>query len=138
MSKLNDRATLRQINDDIVAALAAVGVKHSIKLTTGNTKYDGDGMNATFQVNASAITATGTVVTPDGKNWDKYRHLYGMGHIALGTEFVARGTKYKITGLNPGAPKFPVKAVRVWDGTTFKFPSEAVLKALPAPAKAVA
>lgn len=65
--------------------------------------------------------------TPEAERFRSLAMRYGFESTDLGRTFVSRGTEYRITGLNPSAPKFPVQGERVRDGQPFKFP-EAVVK----------
>ena len=54
---------------------------------------------------------------------------FGLKADDLGRQFQSRGWVYTITGLKPGAPKFPIIADRI-DGKSFKFPASVVKNAL--------
>lgn len=49
-------------------------------------------------------------------------HHFGLRPDQLGKVFHIRRTAYRITGLNPGAPKYAVNCVRVQDGKPFRVP----------------
>lgn len=106
MSRLNDRAVLKLLRTEIDAALVAIGAKHAIKLSVGNCKFDNDGNNAQFQLLAATVTASGAVMTAESKSWNNYRTMYGLGHVETGASFRVNGTEYRITGMNPRAPRF--------------------------------
>lgn len=46
---------------------------------------------------------------------------YGLEADDLGTTFISNGVEFEITGLNTRAPKYPIKATRVFDGKGYKF-----------------
>lgn len=66
----------------------------------------------------------------DKTMWDAYCSLYGLAKEHFGQTFVSQGIAYKITGIAPSRPKFPVSAERVHDGRGFKFPASTPKMAL--------
>jgi len=58
--------------------------------------------------------------------WKRWAPTFGFDADDYGRTFTCRGTEYRLTGLNPRAPKYPVQAVRVSDGRGFKFTSGSV------------
>jgi hypothetical protein len=55
--------------------------------------------------------------------FNRYAAHFGLRPDQLGKVFKIRGTNYRITGLNPGAPRYPINAVRVYDGKLFRVPA---------------
>jgi len=49
---------------------------------------------------------------------------------AFGKVFALRGTQYRVVGLSPNRPRYPVNCERVRDGKPFKVPAEDVKRAL--------
>lgn len=64
--------------------------------------------------------------------WKAYCKQYGFEPYHLGAIFVLQGTAYKITGIRPSAPRFPIIGERMSDGRGFKFPAATVRTLLPA------
>jgi len=63
-------------------------------------------------------------------------HL-GLKPTDFGREFVDRGERFRITGIDPRRPKYPISAERISDGRACKFPLDEVVKLLngePSPA----
>jgi hypothetical protein len=55
--------------------------------------------------------------------FNAYCTHFGLRPDQLGKVFEIRRTKYRITGINPGAPRFPINVVRVHDGKVFRVPA---------------
>ena len=51
---------------------------------------------------------------------------YGLAPSDLGREFTARGETFRITGLNPNRPRYPVDAERLPDRRGFKLAADMV------------
>ena len=71
-------------------------------------------------------------------DFNAYCKHFGLEPHHLGMTFIFRGRGYRITGLNPAAPKFAVNVIRLPDGKGFRFPHRDILRLLPAPVRAVA
>ena len=54
--------------------------------------------------------------------WERSYERFNVQKDWLGQTFTVRGTEYRVTGLNPRRPKFPVTARRGHDDRGFKFP----------------
>ncbi|MBL8895643.1 MAG: hypothetical protein JNJ53_13655 [Rhizobiales bacterium] len=52
-------------------------------------------------------------------------------------EFSAEGQRFRITGIDPKRPKYPISAERLSDGRSCKFPIEEVVKLLKADAGSI-
>lgn len=119
-----DRAFLRDFNKDAVAALEKVAAEHGVSLKQGTSRYSDT--NATIKFELSAISTSGEVLTPEAQAFKRSADQFGLHADDLGGTFLARGTKYRITGLKTRRPKYPVTAERVSDGRSFKFPASSV------------
>ncbi|RWX59020.1 hypothetical protein EN780_35420, partial [Mesorhizobium sp. M4B.F.Ca.ET.089.01.1.1] len=60
---------------------------------------------------------------------------YGLAASDLGREFYAGGERFRITGIDPRRPKYPVSAERIPDRRGFKFTAENVVMHLQAQSK---
>jgi len=68
--------------------------------------------------------------TPEGQNFKLLASRYGLKPEDLGKTFWVRRTRYKIVGLKPSRPAYPIDAIRVNDQARFKFPADGVAEAL--------
>ena len=60
---------------------------------------------------------------------------YGLASSDFGREFTAGGERFRITGIDPKRPKYPVSAERLPDRRGFKFTAENVAMLLKAQSK---
>ena len=51
---------------------------------------------------------------------------YGLRPEDFGREFSSRGERFRINGIDPRRPRYPVSAVRIPDGKAYKFTAENV------------
>ena len=94
------------IQNDIAAALKVIADKHGIALTSRFTK--GTALTLGFTMSASIKDAS-----------------------QFGKTFRHKSHQYRITGVNPGAWRYPVLTERLRDGATVAFPADVVSRYLP-------
>jgi hypothetical protein len=122
-----DKAFLRSFTGDAQKALTEIADKYGISISYKGGSYARDGGNATIKFEIAAPDATtGEALTREAQDFKRFATDYGFEPEDLGTEFTVRGTVYKIAGLKTRRPKYPISAVRVKDGRSFKFPVDAV------------
>ncbi len=109
-------------------ALAPVAAKNGLKLSMGRCTFDPKGI-AAFKLDVSAIVG-GAAVTREALDFPKLAAAYGLERADLGREFVIRGERYQVTGINSLSRKMPICGKRISTGQAFKFPAEAVIAAL--------
>ena len=122
------RPELRVLREELDALLGKFAAERGISLKTGGIKFDATAV--TIKVEGSIVTADGVVQSKERSAFARYCAIFGFKPEHLGATFKSGPTMYRITGLNPGAPRFPVLAERVYDGKGFKFPEESVKRAL--------
>ena len=83
-----------------------------------------------------------SIPAPDGTAFnlekDMFAYLaerYGLTPSDFGREFIAGGERFRITGIDPKRPKYPVSAERLPDRRGFKFTAENVAMLLKAQSK---
>lgn len=123
-----DRAALRLINAEAAEALKAVAEKFGITLTTKGGRYsNAETGEIRFEIAVHKETEDGIVLDRKAIDFQRHAHLFGFEASDLHREFQDRGETYRIVGLAPKSPKFPVLAEQVRSGKTFKFPEQIVL-----------
>lgn len=65
----------------------------------------------------------------DDALWNRYASYFGLPLNLLGNTVKVKGVEYRVTGLNPRRPKFPVNCARVCDGHLFKLTVKCVVDA---------
>ena len=83
-----------------------------------------------------------SIPAPDGTAFnlekDMFVYLaerYGLAPSDFGREFITGGERFRITGIDPKRPKYPVSAERLPDRRGFKFTAENVAMLLKAQSK---
>lgn len=80
----------------------------------------------TIQRGKIVLTDTGTVESEGRTMLRIYGHMYGLTEHDYGTVFSFKGTRYKLVGLKPNRPKYPLDCEHMGDGRVFKFHKEVV------------
>lgn len=105
-----------QIALEVEAAVKAVADKHGLVARVEGGKYDSAGYYPNLRLTAPEA---------DQHNFETWAVRYGLRPDLLGKDVLVGGHSFKITGVDPAKPKYPVKATR-WDGKAFKLTVESV------------
>lgn len=108
-----------QISDEALAALKKVAKAHGLTVTGGGGSFSDTDATLRFKFTAPNAPTRDEKIAENFKNGAT---LFGLKPEHFGAEFFVKGTVYKIVGLAPNRPKFPIIAERVKDGKKFKFP----------------
>lgn len=123
-----DRATLRLISAEAEKALQAVAEKFGVTITPGRSVYsNGDTGALKFDMVIRKETTDGRVLDIRAVDFQRYAAEFGFEASDLDREFKSNGKTYRIVGLKPNSPRFPVLAQDVSTNKTYKFPAETVL-----------
>ncbi len=82
------------------------------------------GFDAAFRV--SIPLADGTALDPERLRFEALAEAFGLSPADFGRRFATEREQFRITGLDPRRPKYPVSAERIPDGQGFKFTVEQV------------
>jgi hypothetical protein len=132
--KTIDRATIRELDKKILAALEAVGKEYGVDIRIPGGNYSATSYTAKVQISLKG--QGGIVETPERRAFIQLCSYYGLTPADLGKRFVFRGVQFELTGLNAGAPKYVVAAKRVYDGKSFKFTRDVLSTLMAKPAVA--
>ncbi len=116
-----NKANLGTIRADVAAALAAVESKHGVKFSLGNIRYSTNDFRCKFEC-VSTSDSSGNAVDPAEANFKRDAFLVGVAKDAFGKTFKSGRSNYKITGISTRRHKYPVSAIRVASGKSYKFP----------------
>ena len=125
-------ANLDTIRKDINAALKSVAQKHSIALSIGGIKYDSEKFHTKLEaVIQNSENAGMSLREIEGlRNLKDYGSMFGVSEKDYGKKFTNwDGQTFKLVGLMPSRPKYPVVAESTKTGKMFKF-TESVLTKL--------
>ena len=82
------------------------------------------GFDAAFRV--SIPMQDGTALDPERLRFEALAEAFGLSPADYGRQFNTARERFKITGIDPRRPKYPVSAERIPDGQGFKFTSDQV------------
>lgn len=114
--KTLDKTAVITLRNEIEAALQAVAFKHKIVIKAGNGQFSGT--NATLKLEIAVIDDSGAIVTKEAVAFKQLAVRYGFKPEDLGREFVVRGRKFVLVGIDRNSYKYPVLATS--NGKTMK------------------
>ena len=121
-----DRSKVRYLREALKQALKEFGEKEKLVVDLGNATFGNS--NVTFKLNLNEISGDGTVLSPEAEAFKRAAKFIGLEPTDLGRVFRSpSGKRFKITGFNRRAHKYPIQAVEVGTGKRFKFPTHAVI-----------
>lgn len=107
-----NRRTVQVLDAEVRAALEPVAQKHGLTLSMrGGFSSHECRLTVTFELPAAVKEKAA---------------LLGLGEEVVGKLFKYGTRTYRVTGLNPRAPSYPIEAERVPDGKRFRFPAVVV------------
>ncbi len=111
------RGQIKNLRDDINGALIDLGLKHGLKINAGNASFTDN--SVTFKVEC--------LIAGFDKGKDEFERsafLFNLSQADYGKDFSYGGRQYKLVGLKPRSPKYPIIGER--DGGRYKLPERAV------------
>ena len=79
----------------------------------------------------------GTTLEPERVLFEALAEQFGLSPDDFGREFWTGGEKFRVAGIDPWRPKYPISAARIADGKGCKFTAENVALLLKAAMKDV-
>jgi hypothetical protein len=110
----------------MLKACQDVGARHGL-LVEANDITGVDlrwGFDASFRV--SIPLPDGTALDPERLRFEALAEAFGLSPADYGRQFNTGRDHFRITGIDPRRPKYPVSAERIPDGQGFKFTSNQV------------
>jgi hypothetical protein len=139
MSKSNHMTRLTpaacaEIQAHMLKACQKIAADHGLVIESAGWRGldTGFAFEPVFRVSIPA--ADGTAFNLEKDMFAYLAERYGLAPSDFGREFTTGGERFRITGLDPKRPKYPVSAERLPDRRGFKFTAENVamlLKAQP-------
>lgn len=116
-----DRQTALTVAKEVEAAVAAIFAAHGLAKPKVKTTY-GDYLKIALESSPVVKGDNGVnMASPEALNWKRYHAVYDLPENGLGAKFTSQGKEFVVTGLTPSRPKYPVNAVCVTDGKSYKF-----------------
>ena len=109
------------LQQEMLKACQDVAARHGLvveakEITSMNLRW---GFDAAFRV--SIPMADGTALDPERLRFEALAEAFGLSPTDFGRQFSTGRESFRITGIDPRRPKYPVSAVRIPDGQGFKF-----------------
>lgn len=123
--KTIDRAAIRILNDEILAAAQAIAAKHGLEVKPGRAKY---GMtNGSCTVEFATVSEDGVVQTKEADAYAQLCELFGLKFEWLNTEVMISGRPMTIVGLKSRSSKRPI-LVKDAQGKMFVVDADTILR----------
>jgi pyrroloquinoline quinone (PQQ) biosynthesis protein C len=111
------------------AAMKKIEKKHSVKFKTGRASYNKEQFS--MKVEFLDVKANGTVAdSKEVEAWNFYAERHGLKKSLLNSTITLQSKKFKVSGWNTRAKRYPVMAIEVATGKSFKLPVSSVLRAM--------
>ena len=119
-------ALCQRLHLDMLKACQDVAARHGLvveaqDITGVDLRW---GFDAAFRV--SIPLPDGTALDPERLRFEALAEAFGLSPADYGRQFSAGRDLYRITGIDPRRPRYPVSAERIPDGQGFKFTSDQV------------
>ena len=115
------RQTAITVAAEVEAAVAAIFAAHGLVKPKVKTTY-GDYLKVVLESSPEVVGDNGVnIASPEAIAYAKYHTIYGLPANGLGAKFFSQGKEFVVTGLYPNRPKFPVNAMCLTDGKSYKF-----------------
>lgn len=116
----------QRLQAEMLKACEAVAARHGLvveprDITGVDLRW---GFDATFRV--SIPLPDGTTLDPERLRFEALAEAFGLSPADYGRPFSTGREQFRITGIDPRRPKYPVSAERIPDGQGFKFTAEQV------------
>lgn len=119
-----DRHNCRLIHTRVQTALKALGDELSLTFEQAGGKFDPSSF--TMKIRADVKRPAPVVEAAQRMAFAAHASWFGLTAADYGRVIHLKGVAYKITGINPGAPKFPIVAERVYDKKSFRLTAGSV------------
>ena len=123
-----DRDLLKNLRNEINAALVDVATKHGITVNCGNATYNTN--QATFKLDIRAVAEDGKVYDPKASAFIKFATAYGMEPEDLNTTFTTNGDTFEVVGLDTKRSKYPIIVKNVKTNKMYCYTAETVNRAM--------
>ena len=116
----------QRLQAEMLKACEAVAARHGLvveprDITGVDLRW---GFDATFRV--SIPLPDGSALDPERLRFEALAEAFGLSPADYGRSFSTGREQFRITGIDPRRPKYPVSAERIPDGQGFKFAAEQV------------
>jgi len=119
---------LDRIRSALNKAHKAVEAEFNISISLGTiTHYS---THFTTKMTATRNTQDGKKVTQESIDFKRLAHLYNLSPDDLNKTFIHKGEEFVITGLKSRNKTYPILAIKLSTGQSYKFPASVVKQQL--------
>ncbi|MDT8855942.1 hypothetical protein RNZ50_13155 [Paracoccaceae bacterium Fryx2] len=116
----------QRLHIDMLKACQDIASRHGLvveakDMTSMDLRW---GFDAAFRV--SIPLPDGTALDPERLRFEALAEAFGLSATDYGRQFSTGRETFRIVGIDPRRPKYPVSAERIPDGQGFKFTSDQV------------
>lgn len=123
------RQNLKKLREEIDGALEKVAKKNNIMLSIGSISFNDDEFHTKLTALVNRVEGQSVKEAKYKADLEKNGFLFGISGKDYGKTFFSNGETFKLVGLAPSRPKYPVIGESVRTGKKFKF-TESVLSQL--------
>lgn len=111
----------QRLQEEMLKACQEVATRHGLvveakEITGMDLRW---GFDSAFRV--SIPMADGTALDPEKLRFEVLAEAFGLSPTDFGRQFSNGREQFRITGIDPRRPKYPISAERIPDGQGFKF-----------------
>jgi len=111
----------KAIEAEMLRACAEVAARHGLMVEGLGVQAMDLRWNFEFGVRASIPLPDGSTLDPERLLFEALAEEYGLSPDDFGREFSTGQEWFRVAGINPRRPKYPISAKRLVDGKGFKF-----------------
>ncbi|WP_412507456.1 hypothetical protein [Roseovarius sp. SYSU LYC5161] len=116
----------KTIEAEMLEACAEVAARHGLVSEGLGTQAMDLRWNFEFGVRVSIPLPDGSALDPERVLFEALAEEYGLSPDDFGREFSTGRERFRVAGIEPRRPKYPISATRVPDGKGYKFTAENV------------
>ena len=116
----------QQLQSEMLDACRDVASRHG--LTVEAKEATGVDLRWGFELafRVSIPLPDGTALNPERLRFEAFAEAFGLSADDYGRQFSTGRETFRVTGIDPRRPKYPISAERIPDGQGFKFTAEQV------------
>lgn len=111
----------KAIEAEMLRACAEVAARHGLMVEGLGVQAMDLRWNFEFGVRVSIPLPDGSTLDPERMLFEALAEEYGLSPDDFGREFSTGQEWFRVAGINPRRPKYPISATRLLDGKGYKF-----------------
>lgn len=120
-------ALCQRLQREMLEACRGVVYRHGLAIEANEITAMDLRWGFDFGFRVSIPLPDGTVLDPERLRFEALAEAFGLSADDYGRQFTTGRETFRITGLDPRRPKYPISAQRIPDGQSFKFTADQVV-----------